>query len=86
MSLKDHIHQDITIDPQGDYVFMKVCPPCGGTTNIRVTANKFHRWHTEKVLIQKVWPEASTDDRETMISGFHASCWDDVFKDGEDDE
>ena len=89
--MTEPINNTLTVDGAPDYHFMKRCIHCKGSTNVGVKANKFHRWWVEKELIQNVWPELTAGQREVMISGMHATCWDKVFPpemedDGEDEE
>ncbi len=30
-------------------------------------------------LVQRVWPEMSTDERELLITGTHPACWSAMF-------
>ena len=80
----------LMMDGAPDYHFEKRCIHCKGSTLIGVKANKYHRWTAERKLIQDVWPDASAEQREVMISGMHEVCWNEVFPpemedDGEDE-
>lgn len=59
------------------------CVHCGGHSYVDVDLNEFAAWRNG-ALIQDVWPEATPEWRETMISGTHAECWESMF--GDDDE
>lgn len=44
-------------------------------------------WKLEQMKsahVQDVFPEMSVDDRELLISGTHAACWDAMFGDEEE--
>lgn len=76
----------LMMDGAPDYHFTKQCWHCKGVTTIGVKANKFHRWHIEKVLIQNVWPDATAGQREMLISGMHEACWLELFPPGMEDD
>lgn len=52
-----------------------VCPSCGGKHFVRVNREHFKAWREDGVLIQQAMPELSADDRELLISGICADCW-----------
>jgi hypothetical protein len=54
--------------------FKRQCVFCGKVHNITVDKDKFNRWRRGE-LIQRVWPEKSADERETMISGSCPACF-----------
>jgi len=58
--------------------FVKHCPMCGGATDITVGKVDFDRWQQGE-LIQNVWPDATPEMREVMISGMHNACWKKMF-------
>jgi len=43
------------------------------------------RWQGGE-LIQDVFPEMSTEDREMLITGTHPACWDRLFPKDEDSD
>ena len=62
---------------EGIYV-SKDCPVCGMATAFYLRPDDLARWNDGE-LIQNVWPNMSVDEREIMISGTHAHCWDQLF-------
>lgn len=62
---------------------VKKCPMCGVDTTITVPRQQYANWRSG-MLIQDAMPELDADTRETLISGFCASCQDKLF--GGDEE
>jgi hypothetical protein len=60
------------------------CPDCGDLKVFVLDATKYRAWR-EGALIQNVFPEIPYQDRERLISGTCAACWEAMFA-GEDDE
>lgn len=61
---------------------VRYCMWCGGESRIRVDKAKWSRWMRGEYA-QNVWPEWSDEERELLISGTHAACWDELMG-GED--
>ena len=59
-------------------VITKICRHCGGHTSFLGNPESVIRWQ-EGELVQNVWPHVNAGDRETLISGIHSGCWDEVF-------
>jgi len=59
------------------------CIGCGLSSTVPADAADLFRW-AEGALAQDVWPDATPEWRETLISGTHAECWSNLF--GDDDE
>lgn len=56
----------------------RVCPHCDREKAIQVEEDKYNRW-LEGELIQNVWPEKSTEEREEIKTGFCPECWNFMF-------
>lgn len=56
---------------------------CGSSETITLTDSQFNRWEQGE-HIQNVAPELSEDQRERLISGTCATCWDEMWS--EEDE
>lgn len=56
----------------------KVCPRCGQITWVGVPVENYEAWQMG-VNIQEAWPEGSTTEHETLISGFCPACQEGVF-------
>jgi hypothetical protein len=79
-------NETATWDPTATDLATVVCPCiyCGGTSTIKVSRHMQRAW-LNGANIQDVWPHISADQRETMITGYHSTCFDDAFKDDDDD-
>lgn len=62
------------------YITTIPCPGCGKTTTL-VVDEKALDAAVGGTLIQKAFPDMSSDDRERLISGYCATCWDILFGD-----
>lgn len=61
------------------------CRVCGNTGLVEnVDALGFIRWSELGEPIQTALPELDEDQRELLITGTHAHCWERLF--GEDDD
>lgn len=54
------------------------CMGCNDRSSILLPAGKVEAWRNG-ALIQRVFPNMSAADRETLISGTHPACWDAMF-------
>lgn len=64
----------------------KTCPLCGKLSEVTVLTADFVAWknagdNDPKRHAQVAFPEMLPEDREILISGTHASCWDEMFPD-----
>ena len=75
---------DIIIMPEM-ITITKKCPMCGKTRDFVLEKSKYLAWKNG-AFIQTVFPEMSADDREQLISGLDAECWNKFISDAEDDE
>jgi len=64
--------------------FITHCPMCGRQSVITLDYSKFARWQAGE-HVQNVFPEFSTTQRETLVSGMCSTCQSKLF-DVEDDE
>lgn len=58
------------------------CIACGSETEMLLNADKFAAWQSG-MFVQDVWPEMTPDERELLLTGIHANCWDEMFRDAE---
>jgi hypothetical protein len=63
----------------------KTCGVCGEYELWSLDRDAVTRWQ-EGEHIQDAFPDMSAGDREILISGTHAACWDKLFPGEEDDE
>lgn len=57
------------------------CPGCGKKTVIEMPLDAYMKWQHEGELIQRAWPEATSEQREMLISGYDNKCWEKIFGD-----
>ena len=58
----------------------KVCPKCNKPSYVDIPKDAYEKWQFG-LLIQDAWPEGSTTERETLISGLCKDCQEGVFND-----
>jgi hypothetical protein len=61
----------------------KPCLMCGKSSVKLLDAARFAAWQGG-VYVQDAFPEMSADEREVLVTGIHADCWNKLFP--EDDE
>ena len=61
----------------------QVCPYCQEPQSVVVSADGLRRWR-EGELIQRALPELSADERELLLTGICAECWEQVVAPGDD--
>ena len=62
------------------------CPFCGKTQEIEVDYFDFWMWSEQGICAQNAFPYLTANEREALISGICPKCWDDMFKEGDEDE
>ena len=60
------------------------CPSCGMEKFIDVDEEKLDAWIGGK-LIQDAFPDLSPQEREEIKTGFCEKCWNEMWKEVEDD-
>ena len=63
--------------------YEKECPRCKKLTVLELPKEGVLNWE-KGMYVQDAFPELSSSDREILISGFCASCWDEMFLDSDD--
>lgn len=61
---------------------VRTCIKCKASVTVNCTDEQYETY-TKGKLIQHAMPDVSADEREMLISGICASCWDKMFKSGE---
>lgn len=56
------------------------CYVCGADNIITVDKVPFMMWYTGSVLVQEAFPDLHADERELIMTGIHARCWDKMFE------
>ena len=59
-----------------------VCPKCRKEQEIEVDANAYTSW-LGGVKIQDAFPDLTSDEREQLQTGYHKTCWDAIFWEGD---
>jgi hypothetical protein len=60
------------------YALDTTCPICNEPDQAMVDADKYDRWVAGE-LIQNVWPEMTTAQREVIKTGVCETCWNEMF-------
>ena len=58
----------------------KICPKCNKPSYVDIPKDAYEKWQFG-LLIQDAWPEGSTTEHETLISGICTDCQEGVFND-----
>jgi hypothetical protein len=70
----------VTAPPQGDDLVKVVCPKCpqcGEAAVVLMTADQFEQMHRQSSRsLGMIFPTWTKDQRELLITGLHAKCWD----------
>jgi hypothetical protein len=67
-------------------VHTKPCPFCNETHTVEVSATGFQRWAVDGEYIQNALPELNSDNRELLMTGTCAECWDNIFMEDDEEE
>jgi hypothetical protein len=68
-----------------NHSYTKTCLYCGDDIIFMMTEEQYKSWKINSNYIQYVFPHLDSSTRESMISGTHPWCWDQIFLD-EDEE
>lgn len=71
---------------KGLVVVHNFCWHCRKPGNFVLTPEQYDDIVVKGKFIQDVFPELNADEREFMISGTHSVCWNEMFKDNEEEE
>ena len=63
----------------------KPCPFCNIQHYVEVDSKDLNAWLNKGLHVQDAFPYLGADDREMLLTGTCASCWDEHFSE-EDDE
>lgn len=67
------------------FVINTTCPFCGKTTPVQIRrVADYHAWQNGE-LAQNAFPYLSADEREMLISGICPTCWENMFREEEDE-
>lgn len=67
----------ISTSPDGELITVAClpCPACSDQTLLTIRSEEYEALRTDS-LIQDALPEMSAQDRELLLTGTHAVCWD----------
>lgn len=69
-----------------DYQYTKTCIHCGDDIIFLMTQAQYNSWKVHKNNIQRVFPHLDSSTRESMISGTHPLCWDEIFINADEED
>jgi hypothetical protein len=78
----------IEVSPAGNDLLRLTytCMLCDNPNQIDVSARLYALWRSGTAgHVQDVFPDMSAGEREALISGSHAKCFDEAFKDPQED-
>ena len=61
------------------------CVVCGVATYVMVPSDRFAAYG-RGAHVQDLWPEATKDERELVVTGTHPECWAATFGSGDEEE
>lgn len=64
----------------------KQCSWCGDFIVIEMTYRQHEAYVQRTAYVQDIFPHVSKEDREMLISGTHAHCWNEMFVEIDEDE
>ena len=70
-------HKEVTI--------ITACPLCGHANEVEVNEDDYWDWQDGE-LVKNAFPYLAPSEREMLISGTCPKCWNNMFKDDEEDE
>jgi hypothetical protein len=74
----------VRMTPDGEVFIVTACPICGKVNpEIKVTESDYKAWRAG-AMAQRVFRDMPDDQREMLISGTCAECWDEMFKTPDD--
>lgn len=59
------------------------CTFCEEESTIKVPVKGWQAW-SSGALIQQAFPEMGADERELVLTGTHAECWEKIFGEADD--
>ena len=63
-----------------DVIISITCPLCGSESEVKMTLEQFNKWYSNcGELVQVIFPEKTSSEREVLISGICPTCWDKLF-------
>lgn len=66
-------------------ILTKTCPECHEPNSVDIPQAALDAYRKGR-HIQDAWPEATSGQREALITGYHDECWDSLFELEDEDD
>jgi hypothetical protein len=66
-------------------IIQRQCPSCHKDQRVEVEDIDYTRYINGEGYVQTIFPYLTTSQRETLLSGICDTCWDETFKEDEDE-
>ena len=74
-----------SIDNAGNLVLARKCRVTEDLFSVTVTLAQYHRWQGGE-LIQEVWPNLTSEQREFIQTGWTQAEWESIFSDSDEED
>lgn len=75
---------DLSGGDSNTYSVQNACPFCKGLNNIKLQGNQYFAHFVKGEFVQHAFPHLDVDDRELILTGSHADCWEKAFSEEEE--
>ena len=73
------------IDSDGNLVLARKCRVTEDLFSVTVTLAQYHRWQGGE-LVQEVWPNLTSEQREFIQTGWTQAEWESIFSDSDEED
>ena len=74
-----------SIDSNGNLVLARKCRVTEDPVSVPVTLAEYHRWQGGE-LVQEVWPNLPSEQREFIQTGWTQAEWESIFSDSDEED
>ena len=74
-----------SIDSDGNLVLSRKCRVTEDLFSVTVTLAQYHRWQGGE-LVQEVWPNLTSEQREFIQTGWTPAEWESIFSDSDEED
>ena len=74
-----------SIDSDGNLVLARKCRVTEDPVSVTVTLAEYHRWQGGE-LVQEVWPNLTSEQREFIQTGWTQAEWESIFSDSDEED
>jgi hypothetical protein len=71
---------------QASFSITKHCSWCDNWIVIEMSSKQHEAYVERTAYVQDIFPHITKEDREMLISGTHAKCWNEMFLEIDEDE